>query len=127
MSIDEVEEVVRKQPKDEPVPSVKDRRRVASKLEPGSQACGSSTLQVRTWQAMGANSLNPDDSDTYYLVVKHLKEPWADNLKEDYTSQKYALAVQLEDRSRIDIDLYADVQSHVRVQARAETRSDGNS
>nr|MCQ3815293.1 hypothetical protein [Acidimicrobiia bacterium] len=62
-----------------------------------------------------------------YLVVKHFKERWADNLKEDYTSQKYALAVQLEDRSRIDIDLYADVQSHVRVRARAETRSDGKS
>ena len=127
MSIDEVEEVVRKQPRGEPVPTVQDRRRVASKLEPGSQTCGSSTLQVRTWQAKSANSLNPDDSDTYYLVVKHFKERWADHLKEDYTNQKYALAVQLEDRSRIDIDLYADVQSHVRVRARAETQSDGKS
>ena len=125
MSIDEVEEVVRGQPEGELVPTVKDRRRVAHKLEPGSQTCGSSTLQVRTWHAKSANSLNLDDSDTYYLVVKHLKEPWADNLKEGYTSQKYALAVQLEDRSRIDIDLYADVQSHVRVRARAETRTDG--
>ena len=118
MSVDEVEEVARKQPIGASIPNVNDRRRV-SKLKPGARTCGSSTLQVRTWIADSANSLNPDDSNTYYLVVKHFKERWASNLNEAYETQRYALTVQLEDRSRATIDLYADLQAQVRMQARA--------
>lgn len=117
--IDEVEAWVRQQPRNGSTPLPRDRRRIANKLKPGTQLCGASTLQVRKWSASSANALDPDDSDTDYLVVRHSKERWASNLSEAYETQKYALAVQLEDRSCGIIDLYADLQTQVRVQAQA--------
>ena len=120
--IDEVEAWVRRQPRNGKIPLPQDRRRIGHKLKPGVQLCGASTLQVRTWRASSANALNPDDSDTYFLVVRHSKEQWADSLRESYQTQRYALAVQLEDRSMIDINLYASVEAQVRARVQAETR-----
>ncbi len=119
MTIDEVEEVVRKQSGEDKADLPSDRRRIAKKLKPGAQACGASTLQVRRWRAPASNSLLPDDTDTYYLVVKHFSEAWAANLNEPYTTQRYALAVQLEDQTHINIDLYAALESQIRAQAQA--------
>lgn len=122
MTLDEVEAVVRKQETDTKVELPKDRRRIANRLTPGPQTCGASTLQVRRWRAPAANSLLPDDSDTYYLVVKHFGEAWAGHLAEPYETQRYALAVELEDRTRVEIDLYATIEEQVRAQEQARLR-----
>lgn len=122
MTLEEVEEVVRKQPSDVKVDLPSDRRRVIEKLGPGARTCGASTIQVRRWRAPSANSLLPDDSDTYYLVVKHFSERWAGWLAEQYERQRYALAVQLEDQTRVDVDLYAIIEAQVREQARLRLR-----
>jgi hypothetical protein len=81
-----------------------------------------STLQARRWEASHARSLDPDDGDTYYVVLTHTREGWADRLPEDYTAQRYALAVELWDRERTDINLYDLVQSQVRVPATVRVR-----
>jgi hypothetical protein len=123
LSIEEVEEIVRKQVDgEEAIPLPKNRVRVVSKLRPGAQACEASTLQVRRWQASDGRSLSPDDGDTYYLVVKHFMEAWAGQLADDYTSQRYALVVQIEDRTRVDIDLHAQVQARLRSEAEERIR-----
>jgi len=80
MTIDEVEEIVRRQEGDDRVPIPEDRRRIVGRLLPGPNICGGSTLQVRRWDAPAGNSLDPDDSDTYFLVVKHIGESWAGRL-----------------------------------------------
>ncbi len=125
MTLDEVEAVVRKQEKGTKVALPGDRRRIADKLTPGPQTCGASTLQVRSWRAPAANSLLPDDSDTYYLVVKQFGEAWAGRLTEPYETQRYALAVQLEDRTRVEVDLYATIEAQVRAQEQARLRLGG--
>lgn len=118
MTIDEVEEVVRKQPRGNATALPDDRRRVTARLEPGSRLSGASTLQVRSWHAPGANSLLPDDGDTYYLVLKHYTETWGSRLPEPYEEQRYAVVVQLEDRSRVTVDLHALLDAQIREQAR---------
>lgn len=123
LSIDEVEEIVRKQVDgEEAVPLPTTRVRVVTKLRPGAQTCEASTLQVRSWQAADGRSLDPDDGDTYYLVVKHFMEGWATQLADAYTKQRYALVIQIEDRTRVDIDLYAHVQARLRAEAEARIR-----
>jgi Subtilase family len=112
MSIDEVEEIWRRQPTegDARIDLPKDRRRLT--LEPGSQDSGNSTLQVRTFRT---RQLDVDDNDTYYVVISHLASSW---LKAE---QRYALVVALEDEEREDIDLYALLQA--RIPARVRVRS----
>lgn len=123
LSVDEVEEIVRKQVDgDEAVPLPTNRVRVVSKLRPGAQTCEASTLQVRSWKAADGRSLSPDDGDTYYLVVKHFMESWAAQLADEYTSQRYALVIQVEDRTRIGIDLHAQLQARLRAEAEARIR-----
>lgn len=125
MDIAEVEAVVRRQTTSDKVELPQDRRRIARKLKPGAQICGASTLQVRRWRAPAANSLLPDDGDTYYLVVRHIREAWAGHLNESYDTQRYALAVQIEDLTRVDVDLYLMLQEQVRAQERARLRLSG--
>ena len=88
-----------------------ERRR--PKLDPGTQECNDSTLQVRS---LRTNSLDVDDGDTYYVVVTHAPSPW---LAE---AQRYALVVTLEDEEREEIDLYATVQPLARTRQRVRIR-----
>lgn len=118
MTIEEVEQIVRKQPKGDTIALPDDRRRVTPRLAPGTQLSGASTLQVRQWHAPGANSLLPDDGDTYFLVLKHYTESWGSRLPEPYEEQRYAVVVQLEDRSRVTVDLHALLDTQIREQAR---------
>lgn len=113
VSADEVETFMRKQENETKTDLPKDRRRVAKNLVPGAQLCDGSTLQVRRWHAPAANSLLPDDTDTYYLVIKHYSEDWAKGLADAYEIQRYALAVELEDRTRTEIDLYNLVRQQI--------------
>lgn len=105
-------------------PMPNDRRRLRDKLRPSMTSIGRSTLQVRTWTAAHQSSLDPEDGPSYYLAVTHTSEPWSDLAEPDYDKQRYGLVVQLEDRTRTEIDLYAQLRadlSAVRVRI-GETR-----
>lgn len=118
---DEIREIMGRQG-DDRVAIPGDRRRVQGRLRPTATLVLGSTLQARRWEASHARSLDPDDGDTYYVVLTHTREGWADRLPEDYTAQRYALAVELWDRERTDINLYDLVQSQVRVPATVRVR-----
>ena len=122
MSLDDVAVIVRKQEGDHKESLPEDRRRIADRLRPGAQTSGASTLQVRRWHAPSANSLLPDDGDTYFLVIKHFAQDWAKRLAEPYESQRYALAIELEDRTRVDVDLYTTLEAQVRELEQARLR-----
>lgn len=89
-----------------------DRRRFD--LRPGTRNTENSALQVRH---ASPRLLNPDDSDVYYLAVTHQKAPWAAD-----GVQRYAVAVELVEEERVEVDLYAEVQQQVRVPARVRVR-----
>lgn len=90
-----------------------DRRRIKS-LKPSSEAVLHSTLQVRRWRASAATSLDPNDGQTYYLVVTHMRAPWAELAEPGYVRQRYALAVELEDRGRQQINILDRLRERVR-------------
>lgn len=118
---DDLREVLGRQNPNGRVDLPNDRRRV--KPQPGATLVSGSTLVVRRWAPRWATSMNPDDGDTYYVALRHLKAPWADRLPEEYGSQRYALAVELWDRARVTLDLYNLVQLQVRVPARLRVRT----
>lgn len=121
MSRDEVVGVMQRQPSDGTgVKLPKDRRRLSGRLKPSSEAVIRSTLQVRRWNAADGRSMNVDDGDSYFLVVTHVGEPWVALAEEGYASQRYALAVELEDRSRTEINLLGQVRQRLdRIRLRA--------
>ncbi len=88
-----------------------DRRR--PKLDPGARDSDDSTLQVRS---LRRRRLDPDDGDTYYVVVRHTSSAWITG-----GEQRYALVVALEDEARQEIDLHASLAARlpVRVRVRA--------
>jgi len=119
--LDHLIEILKKQPSDEAAKKAlpDDRRRANARLLPGQNAVMRSTLQVRRWRASHAKSLDVDDGDTYYLPVTHIAEPWASIAEGTYTKQRYALAIELEDRSRQSINILERVQERVeRLRAR---------
>lgn len=118
MPLDELQDLVGKQMQGNATPMIKDRRRV-TKLEPGPDHVRSSTLHVRSWEP---RQLNVDDGETYYLVVTNTTKPWARD-KTDYATQKYALAVVLEDEGRLDLDLFSLVTQQVQPEVRARLRA----
>lgn len=119
---DAIREVMGRQEDEGRVPIPNDRRRLQGRLRPTATLSLGSTLQTRRWTAAHATSLDPDDGDTYYIVLTHMREDWADRLPEDYTHQSYALAVELWDRDRAEIDLYNLVQSQVQIPATVRVR-----
>lgn len=116
MNIGEIEATWRRQPGDKAqrMSLPKDNRR-RPPLDPGTQSCDDSTLQVRS---LRTNHLDVDDGDTYYVVVQHVPSPWL----KDEQAQRYALVVTLEDEEREEIDLYAAVQPRARARQRARIR-----
>lgn len=54
----------------------------------------------------------------HYLVLSHFREVWADRLEEEYKTQRYAVCVELHDRTRTDINLYNLVENQVQLPAR---------
>lgn len=83
-------------------------------LQPGTQMTDNSTLQLRHFDP---RRLEPDDGDVYYLAVTHRSAPWAEE-----GDQRYALAVELVEQEREQIDLYAAVQQQVHLRARVRVR-----
>lgn len=122
IDIDKLAAIVQRQDSATRVAMINNRSRATSKLKPGTERLLDSTLQVRRWRAAAANSLSPDDGDTYFLVVSHTSAPWAANLAGEYETQKYAVAVALSDRDRPEVELYNLVQQQVRIPARARVR-----
>jgi hypothetical protein len=116
IELDDLVDIVSRQDPDDPQPPIKDRRRV-SHLKPGVDSVRSSTLQLRTWEA---KRLDVNDGETYFLAVTHRTQTWARNT--DYERQRYALAVTIEDESRVDIDLFALVTQRIELPARVRIR-----
>lgn len=116
MTLDEVQDLVRKQDPQNAIRMISDRRRVV--LEPGSDHVRSATLHVRTWEP---KRLNVDDGETYYLVVTNTTKTWARD-RTDYATQKYALSVVLEDEGRLELDLFSLVTQQVQPEVRARLR-----
>ena len=112
VDVDQVRDIYRRQDEEREA-MLHDRRRVS--LDPGSTRVGYSTLQVREWRP---REMNVDDGDTYYLVVTHRKAPWGSD-----DEQTYAVAVELVDEERVNIDLYNLVQQRVRLPARVRVRA----
>ncbi|WP_417551353.1 S8 family peptidase [Microbispora triticiradicis] len=111
-------DVLSRQDPNDPEPLISGRRRV-SNLAPGPGSWRSSTLIVREWQP---RQLNVDDGEIYYVAISHRSQTWARD-RSEYTEQKYALVVTLEDEARLDLDLYALVAQRLRQPVRVRLRS----
>jgi hypothetical protein len=98
---------------DEREAMLSDRRRVS--LQPGTTRVLASTLQVREWRP---RLMNLDDGDTYFLVVTHRRAQWSAEAE-----QTYAIAVELVDEDRLNLDVYNLVQQRVQVAVRARIRA----
>jgi hypothetical protein len=116
IELDDLVDIVSRQDPDDPQAPIKDRRRVTN-LKPGVDSVRSSTLQLRRWEA---RQLDLNDGQTYFLAVTHRTQTWARNT--DYDRQRYALAVTIEDESRVDLDLFALVTQRIELPARARIR-----
>ena len=64
---------------------------------------------------------DPDDED-YFLIVIHEHSPWTDAQKHSYKDQEYALAIDMVDESRVNLDLHALVEQEIELRARQRTR-----
>ena len=63
-----------------------------------------------------------EDVLDYFVVVVHQRSSWSPAQKNSYTEQRYALAIEMYDEARIELDLYALVRARLRAQARVRTR-----
>lgn len=117
VSLDELQEILRKQQDSDRLDLINDRRR--PKLLPGSDSVGSSTLQLRKWVAK--NSFVNDD-EIFYVAVTHRAATWA---RDDaaYREQSYALTVTLEDRHLVQADLHQMLTQQVRIPAKLRIRT----
>ncbi|EHR53573.1 subtilase family protease [Saccharomonospora marina XMU15] len=114
---DELAEILIRQDPDDPRELINDLRRL--KLEPGSSAFTNATLQVRSWKR---KQTFVDDTDTFYVVATHKAQTWARGAPE-YTHQRYALAVTLEDQHLVQADLRELLIQRVHNPARVRVRA----
>lgn len=121
IDLDDLESIMIRQPDDRTKrqSKPKDRRRIKN-LIPSEEAVLHSTLQVRRWHAAAANSMDPDDGGTYFLAVTHVAEPWANLAEPEYRRQKYAVVVELDDRTRLTLNVRQRVVDRIdRLRARS--------
>ena len=83
-------------------------------LRPGPTRLASNTLIRRDFDG---GSWDPDD-EHYFLVVTHNQSPWTQKQRNEYPSQRYALAVQLTDEGRTHLDLHNLVRAELRTRVR---------
>ncbi len=119
VTLEELEDRLRRQDPENPQPLFSGKRRLATQFRPSMTAWSESTLQVREW---APTSMDPDDGDTYYLAVTHKARPWFRD-RDDYTTQRYAVAVSLEDQGRIELDLETMLTQQITVPARVRARA----
>jgi hypothetical protein len=118
-SADDLEERYRRQPSRAAAEeSGQERRDLPGRmgLRPGVTTFSSNTLICRTFQS--ATQWDEDVSD-YFVVVTHQRSPWSEAQKKKYLEQRYALAVELHDEGRSDLDLYGIVRSQLQTRLRA--------
>ncbi len=113
----ELQDILRQQDPDEPQDPIRGRRRPP--LVPGSNALLSSTSQIRSWTA---RNTFVDDSEVFYVTVTHRAATWARD-DPDYQSQRYALAVTLEDQHLQQADLRQLLTAQIRLPARIRLRA----
>lgn len=87
-------------------------------LTPGTSALSSNTMIRRDFVD---GSWDPDH-DEYVLVVRHDQSPWSASQRKDYDTQRYALAVEIADETRTDIDLYALIRARLSQRLRVGRR-----
>lgn len=113
---DELADMLIRQDPDDSHELITDRRRLD--LKPGTNTVGNATLQVRTWSR---RQTFIDDDETFFIVATHKAQTWArDDPK--YTSQRYALAVTLDDQNLVQADLRELLTQRVRTAARVRLR-----
>ena len=105
-----------RQDPDDPQELINDARRLG--LVPGSNSFSNSTLQSRTWSRRRSFV---DDDETFFVAVTHKAQTWARG-SNDYEAQSYALAVTLEDRQLVGVNLHQLLTQQVRVPARVRVR-----
>ncbi len=66
---------------------------------------------------MSATAPSLPPVNLYYVAVKHQKAAWAEP-----GDQRYAIAVELSEEDRLDVDLFAEVQQQVQPRTRARVR-----
>lgn len=120
MDLGEIADIFGAQDADDSTPLPRNRRR--PDLAPGTNSFTKSTVLVREWLP---KQLNVDDGDTYYVVVTHRMTSWADQLADAYTEQSYALAVELVDEGRVDLDLHELVRPRLEVPTEVAVRAGG--
>jgi hypothetical protein len=79
----------------------------------------SNTLICRSFEARTGWD---DEVLDYFVVVTHQRSSWSESQKKRYKEQRYALAVELYDQARLDLNLYALVRARLRGQLRIRTR-----
>lgn len=120
MDLDEIADIFGAQDADDGTPLPRNRRR--PKLAPGTNSFTKSTVLVREWLP---RQLNVDDGETYHVVLTHRMAPWAKQLADSYTEQAYALAVELVDEGRVDLDLHELVRPRLKVPTELTVRARG--
>lgn len=88
-------------------------------LDPGPSQFYNNTLICRSFST--PTSWDEDVLD-YFVVVIHQRSSWSPAQKAKYQEQRYALAIEMYDEARLDLDLYALVRARLRAQARVRTR-----
>lgn len=63
-----------------------------------------------------------EDTTDYFVVVEHQRSPWTEAQRRAYPEQRYALAVELHDEGRADLDLYGLVRAQLRTELRVRQR-----
>jgi hypothetical protein len=83
--------------------------------------------------ALGSNTLVRRDftggfdaaDESYFLVIYHDQSQWTQSQKKEYPRQSYALAIEIVDEARTDLDLHALVEAQLDVRLRARLTNDG--
>lgn len=78
------------------------------KLFPAKTTFYSDTLMRRSYFSP-SSGWDPNDED-YFLVITHEHSRWTPAQKKAYTAQEFAVAVEICDHGRLDLDLYTEAQ-----------------
>lgn len=78
-------------------------------LEPGEDSVSFNTLVCREF----IDGRWDPEHDEYVAVIRHNQSAWTEAQRRQYASQSYALAVEVADETRTDIDLYALMQARL--------------
>lgn len=88
-------------------------------LLPGTSKFSDNTLICRRFSS--STSWDEDVLD-YFVIVTHQRSSWSPAQKRAYESQRYALAIEMSDEGRLEMNLYALVRARLLAQARVRTR-----